>query len=261
MPTHFEVIPAVDLLDDGAVTLEQGDFERVRARADPLELVGRFAAASARLIHVVDLDGARSGRLRTRLIARLAEEAAPARVQASGGIRSPADAQELLEAGAARVVVGTAAFENGDSLGRYASALGERLVVALDARGGRVALAGWQQTTALAVGDAAARCAAAGVARILCTAIARDGTLAGPDLELLTEVCDRSGLPVLAAGGIGSEADLEAVRAAGCEAAIVGRALLDGSLSLSVLRANAGCPFPPSTFVSEADNPDRRRKR
>jgi phosphoribosylformimino-5-aminoimidazole carboxamide ribotide isomerase len=238
MPSEFGAIPAVDLLDDGAVTLEQGDFERVRARADPFELVARFAAAGARLLHVVDLDGARSGRLRPRLIARLVEAARPARVQASGGIRSPADAQKLLEAGVTRVVVGTAAFEDADALGRYAAALGEGLVVALDAREGRVALAGWRQTTALAVGDAAERCAAAGVARILCTAIARDGTLAGPDLELLTEVRERSGLPMLAAGGIGSEADLEAVRAIGCEAAIVGRALLDGSLSLSVLRAN-----------------------
>ena len=235
MASQFEVIPAVDLLADEAVTLEQGDFERVRERADRFELVERFAAAGAGLIHVVDLDGARSGRLRPRLIGRLVEAARPARVQASGGIRSLEDAESLLAAGSDRVVVGTAAFAEPGALERYASALGDRLVVALDARDGRLALDGWKRATELTAADAAGRCAEAGVARVLCTSIARDGTLAGPDLELLTAVLERSGLPVIAAGGIGSEADLDAVRLAGCESAIVGRALLDGTLGLPVL--------------------------
>lgn len=235
MASEFEVIPALDLLGEGAVSLEQGDFGRVRARSDPFELVERFVTAGARFLHVVDLDGARNGRLRPRLIARLAHAASPAAVQASGGIRSLADAEELLEAGAARVVVGTAAFADPGALERYATALGDRLVVAVDARDGRLALAGWLRTTDLAAGDAAALCADAGVTRILCTAIARDGTLAGPDLDLLRVVRDRSRLPVVAAGGIGSEADLDAVRQAGCEGAIVGRAILEGAVPLSVL--------------------------
>jgi phosphoribosylformimino-5-aminoimidazole carboxamide ribotide isomerase len=235
MPSEFDVIPAVDLLGRDAVTLEQGDFGRVRARSEPVGLVERLAAAGALLVHVVDLDGARSGRLRPRLIARLVEAARPAEVQASGGIRSTADAERLLEAGAARVVVGTAAFADPRAPERYASALGDRLVVAVDARGGRVALAGWKRWTDLTAGEAAARCAEAGVARLLCTSITRDGTLSGPDLELLATVRGRSRLPVLAAGGIGSEDDLDAVRETGCEAAIVGRALLDGTLGLSVL--------------------------
>src|SRR6059036_2469260 len=103
MRTRFEVIPAVDLLADDAVRLEQGDFDRVLLRARPEELVARFSMAGARTIHVVDLDGARTGRLRPELIGRLVEAAAPARVQASGGVRSVADAERLLEAGAARV--------------------------------------------------------------------------------------------------------------------------------------------------------------
>src|SRR4051794_3119460 len=107
----FQVIPAVDLLGDEAVRLEQGDYARVTLReADPGALVARFAAAGAALVHVVDLDGARSGRLRPELIGRLVDAARPAQVQASGGIRSVADAQALLDAGAARVIVGTAAF-------------------------------------------------------------------------------------------------------------------------------------------------------
>jgi phosphoribosylformimino-5-aminoimidazole carboxamide ribotide isomerase len=235
--THetFQVIPAVDLLGVDAVRLEQGDFERVAVRTEPEELMRRFATAGAKLIHVVDLDGARQGLIRPELIGRLAEAAARAKVQASGGIRSVADAELLLAAGATRVVVGTAALAEPDALERFASQLGERLVVAIDVRDGRVAARGWLDDTGLEAGTAARRCAAAGAARILCTAIERDGMLGGPNLKLLREIGEASGLPVLAAGGIRSEEDLAAVAALGCEGAVVGRALLDGSLPLSSL--------------------------
>jgi phosphoribosylformimino-5-aminoimidazole carboxamide ribotide isomerase len=235
MTERFEVIPAVDLLAGDAVRLEQGDFERVLLRRSPFELVHRFAAAGARTIHVVDLDGARTGVLRPELVAELVTAAAPARVQASGGIRSLADAQQLLAAGAARVLVGTAAFAADDALARFADAFGERLVVALDVRDGRVATSGWEASTALTPEEAARACAAAGVRRLHCTSVERDGTLAGPDLGLLARVLEASGLPVVAAGGIRSEDDLDAVRALGCEGAVVGRALLDGTLPLAVL--------------------------
>ncbi|MGZ4389980.1 MAG: 1-(5-phosphoribosyl)-5-[(5-phosphoribosylamino)methylideneamino]imidazole-4-carboxamide isomerase [Gaiellaceae bacterium] len=231
----FQLIPAVDLLGDEAVRLERGDYARVTLReADPEALVARFVEAGARLVHVVDLDGARSGRLRTELIARLAAAAAPAEVQASGGIRSVADAEALLAAGAARVVVGTAAFAEEDAAERFSAALGPALVVAIDVRAGRVAARGWREETGLGVAEAVDRCAAAGVARLLCTAIERDGTLEGPDLALLREVVS-SGIPVLAAGGVSSEDDVTALAETGCEAAIVGRALLEGRIPLSAL--------------------------
>jgi phosphoribosylformimino-5-aminoimidazole carboxamide ribotide isomerase len=232
---RFQVIPAIDLLGDAAVRLERGDFGRVAARAQPVELVRQFGAAGAPWIHLVDLDGARSGRIRPELARRLTAAAAPTRVQASGGIRSLADAERLLAAGASRVVVGTAALADSGALRRFAQALGERLIVAIDVRGGRVAVRGWTHETGLAPGEAARLCAAAGVARLLCTAIERDGTLTGPDLDLLREVGEESNLPVLAAGGIRSRADLAAVAATGCEAAVVGRALLDGSLPVSAV--------------------------
>ena len=230
------MIPAVDLLGEDAVRLERGDFGRVTAREpDPEALVCRFVEAGARLVHVVDLDGARSARLRPGLVGRLAAAARPAALQASGGIRSLADAERLLDAGAERVVVGTAAFAEPDAPGRYAAALGRRLVVALDVRGDEVAVAGWTRDSGLTVAEAARRCAEAGVARLLCTAIDRDGTLAGPDLGLLDRVRLGSGVPVLAAGGIATRGDLDAVAATGCEGAVVGRALLDGSLPLELL--------------------------
>ena len=230
----LQVIPAVDVLGDSAARLEQGDFERVVNEAgDPVELVGKFRDAGARWVHVVDLEGARDGRIRPELIERLMLHAP--RIQASGGIRSVEDARAILKAGAFRVVVGTAAFATGDAIVHFVAGLGvEPLVVALDVRDGMVRTAGWTEQ-GLPLDEAISRCAVAGVKRVLCTAIDRDGTLAGPDVDLLRSVSERTGMAVLAAGGISSEQDLDAVEEAGCEAAIVGRALLEGRIPLSRL--------------------------
>jgi phosphoribosylformimino-5-aminoimidazole carboxamide ribotide isomerase len=220
--TTIDVIPAVDVLGSEAVRLREGEYDDVVARADdPVALARRFARAGARRIHVVDLDGARSGRVRPALVRAIAEAAAVP-VQASGGIRSREDADALLDAGADRVVVGTAAFPHPAP---WVDALGERLVVALDVRDGEVRTRGWTETSGLSLDDALERCRAAGVVRVLCTAIDRDGTLAGPDVALVERVA-RTGLRVLAAGGVRSPADVDALAQAGAEAVIVGRALL-----------------------------------
>lgn len=233
MTRRLELIPAVDALGDEAVRLEQGDFGRVSLRAgSPLELVALFARARPPLIHFVDLDGARTGRVRPELVARAVAAAGGVPIQASGGVRSVADAWALLGAGASRVVVGTAAFAEG-ALGPLVQALGDRLVVAIDVRDGEVAVGGWVRSAGLSVDQAVARCADAGVARIFCTAIERDGLLGGPDLRLLARV-RRAGIPVLAAGGIASERDLDELEELGIEGAVVGRALLDGRLTAAV---------------------------
>jgi phosphoribosylformimino-5-aminoimidazole carboxamide ribotide isomerase len=232
----FQVVPAVDILEDEAVRLLRGDYEQVTLReADPFALVERVTAAGAELVHVVDLSAARSGSVRPEVVRRAAETAAPALIQAAGGVRSVADATALRAAGAARIVVGTAAFADDSLLRELVAALGDALVVATDVRDGSVAVEGWTRGTELAVDDAVARCVDAGVARLMCTAIERDGTLTGPALPLLERVIASSGLPVLAAGGIRSVADLDAVEAIGCEGAIVGRALLEGLVPLSAL--------------------------
>jgi len=229
----FEVIPAVDVLGEEAVRLEQGDFTRVTLRAgDPEELVRRFAERRPPRIHVVDLAAARSGGVRPHLIALLAAAAAQVPLQAAGGVRSPTDALALVAAGAARVVVGSAAFAASGAVGSYVEALGERLVVAVDVRDGVVAATGWESSTGLGVDEAVDLCVAAGVPRLLCTAIERDGTMTGPNLDLLARVRERSGLPVLAAGGIRSDGDLAALARLGLEGAVVGRALLEGTIRL-----------------------------
>jgi phosphoribosylformimino-5-aminoimidazole carboxamide ribotide isomerase len=222
LEAEIEVIPAVDVLGEGAVRLHQGAYDDVVERAgDPVELARAFAEAGARRIHLVDLDGARAGRVRPDLVRGVAAAVSPVSLQASGGIRSLGDARSLLAAGADRVVVGTAAFPDPAPWAE----LGDRLVVALDVREGQVRTAGWTGGSGLTLDDAARRCRDAGITRVLCTAIDRDGTLAGPDLELVREVA-ATGLRVLAAGGVRSPEDIAALAAAGAEAAIVGRALL-----------------------------------
>ena len=219
----------MDVLEGRAVRLEQGDFDAVtREAGDPVELVRRFAAGGPPLLHVVVLDAARDGGAPVALAARLAEAAAPVSLQLGGGVRSVGDAEALVRAGVARVIVGTAAFEQGPA--PYADALGVRLVVAVDVRDGEVRTHGWERGSGLGVDEAVDRCRDAGVERLLCTAVDRDGTLGGPDLALLERVVRRFQGPVLAAGGMRSHADLDAVAAIGAEGAVVGRALLDGLL-------------------------------
>jgi phosphoribosylformimino-5-aminoimidazole carboxamide ribotide isomerase len=214
---RIEVVPAVDVLGEGAVRLERGDYDSVVERAgEPVALAQRWVADGAKRIHLVDLDGARSGRVRPELVRAIAATGVP--VQASGGIRSVADAQALLDAGADRVVVGTAAWPDPTAWFE----LGEALVLALDVRDGEVRTAGWTVGTGLRFEDALAR---ADGSRMLVTAIDRDGTLTGPDVELVRRAVDAGGR-VLAAGGIRSIADVAALADAGAEAAIVGRALL-----------------------------------
>jgi phosphoribosylformimino-5-aminoimidazole carboxamide ribotide isomerase len=202
-----------------AVRLERGDYDSVVERSGaPVALAQRWIAGGAKRIHLVDLDGARSGQVRPELVRAIADLGVP--VQASGGIRSVADARALLDAGADRVVVGTAAWP--DPAPWFE--LGEALVLALDVRDGEVRTAGWTVGTGLRF-DAAL--ALAGERRMLVTAIDRDGTLAGPDVELVRQAVEAGGR-VLAAGGVRSVDDVAELAAAGAEAAIVGRALLTG---------------------------------
>jgi phosphoribosylformimino-5-aminoimidazole carboxamide ribotide isomerase len=214
---RIEVIPAVDVLGDGAVRLERGDYASVVDRAgDPVALAQRWIDAGAARIHLVDLDGARTGRVRPELVREVASLGVP--VQASGGIRALDDARSLLAAGADRVIVGTAAWPDPAPW----LELGEQLVLALDVRDGDVRAAGWTVRAGIGFADALARVRGQ---RVLVTAIDRDGTLAGPDVELIRRAVD-AGARVLAAGGIRDVADVAALAEAGAEAAVVGRALL-----------------------------------
>jgi phosphoribosylformimino-5-aminoimidazole carboxamide ribotide isomerase len=220
--TGFLVIPAIDVLEGRCVRLSEGRREQVTIEGgDPVTVAAGFVAEGAEHLHVVDLDGAFSGTPTPGLVRRVAEAAGGVPVQVGGGLRSAEAVEEMLAAGAARAMVGTAALT---ALETLSSRFGERLVVAVDVRDGHVVADGWTRETEISPAELARRCAGAGVRRLLVTSTRRDGSLSGPDLPLLAEVLG-AGLPVLAAGGIASLDDLGRLRDLGCEGAIVGTAL------------------------------------
>src|SRR4051794_30992680 len=215
------VILAVDVLDGKAVRLTQGDYDRVDDAGDPLDLVRRAAGFAPPFVHVVALGAARDGGAPVELARSVVEAASPVTVQLGGGVRSVADVEALRAAGVSRVMIGTAAFgetpleEFGD------------VVVAVDVAGGFVRTRGWQASSGLTTSEALARCSSAGITKILCTAVERDGTRSGPDLELLREVRELFDGEILAAGGIRDIGDVAALEALGIDGAVVGRAWLE----------------------------------
>jgi phosphoribosylformimino-5-aminoimidazole carboxamide ribotide isomerase len=231
--TSFEVIPAIDVLEGRCVRLSEGRREHVTIEGgDPAEAARRFAAEGASWLHVVDLDGAFSGRATPGLVERVAAAGVP--VQVGGGLRDVAAIETALDAGAARVLLGTAAvgIAAGSSLSHLAERFGEQLAVAVDAKDGRVVTDGWVEESDYSPAELAQRCADAGVHRLLVTSTRRDGSLAGPDTGLLADVLG-TGVPVLAAGGIATLGDLAALRDLGCEGAVVGSALWSGRFGLA----------------------------
>ncbi|MES1247071.1 MAG: HisA/HisF-related TIM barrel protein [Actinomycetota bacterium] len=214
----------MDVLDGRAVRLRQGDYDRVGIDAgDPLALVREAAAFGPPFVHVVALGAARDGGAPVELASAVVEAAAPVPVQLGGGVRSVEDAEALRAAGVARVMIGTAAF--GET---PLEAFGD-VVVAVDVAGGIVRTRGWLESSGLTTAAALARCTAAGVTKVLCTAVERDGTGSGPDLELLREARACFGGEILAAGGIRDEDDVARVAALGIDGAVIGRAWLDGT--------------------------------
>jgi phosphoribosylformimino-5-aminoimidazole carboxamide ribotide isomerase len=211
--TAISLYPAVDILDGKAVRLEQGDFERRREYADdPLDAARRWAGQGARFLHVVDLDGARSGepvnleRLKG-IVAELRDSFEL--IQYGGGLRSREAARSALDAGADRVVIGTAAFRDPPLLAALVAEHGEKIAVGLDVKGGRVALHGWQEAADATAAAAAHELAGAGVRAIVHTNVDRDGTLEGLDAEGLRAVSEAAAdCEVLCSGGIGTLEDL-----------------------------------------------------
>jgi phosphoribosylformimino-5-aminoimidazole carboxamide ribotide isomerase len=220
----------VDVLDGRAVRLEQGDYGRVTLEGgDPLDLVAAAARREPPFVHVIALDAARDGGAPLDLARDVVAAASPVPVQLGGGVRSVADAVALADAGVARVLVGSAAF-GPIPLADFVAALGDRVVVAVDVADGTVRTAGWLADSGVSPESALARCTEAGVDRILCTAIARDGTASGPDLDLIRRVRAAFGGELLAAGGVRDARDVEELADAGADGAVVGRAWLEGTL-------------------------------
>ena len=235
----FTPIPAVDIRGGRCVRLVQGDFSRETQYADdPTEMARHWQAEGAQRLHVVDLDGARDGvRANANVIRRLLRSV-DVPVQVGGGIRSLETARALLDDGADRVIVGTAAAEQPEALADWVDALGaDRLVVGVDARHGQVVTRGWLSTAEVKVLPFCQALSAAGVGRVIYTDVARDGLLGGPDIPGTRDIARI--LSVIGSGGVSTVDHLKALAEAGAEGAIVGTALYEGRLKLRDALATA----------------------
>jgi phosphoribosylformimino-5-aminoimidazole carboxamide ribotide isomerase len=232
--------PAIDIRGGQAVRLLQGDYERETAYdGDPLDAAKRWAEEGAEFLHVVDLDGARAGEPRNlEAIERIAAGVS-CPIQVGGGLRDPHSVRAILEAGAERVVIGTAALRDPEFLDAMLEAHSHRIVVSVDARGGEVALEGWSEATGRDVADTVSELNQRGVARFLCTEIDVDGTMEGPALEELGRIgAAAPSAQIIASGGVGKLDDLttlaDLARAQpNLEGAIVGRALYERKFTVS----------------------------
>lgn len=231
------LLPAIDILDGQAVRLLGGDFaRRTDYDADPLDAARRWVAAGARGLHVVDLDGARSGQPVNLEHIRRITAAVSVPVQVGGGLRSLEAVQDALGAGVTRVVLGTAAYRDLDFLDEVLSAHRDRVVVSLDARAGKLAAAGWTEQTEVPVPAALEAMSRRGVRRFIYSSIDRDGSLGGPDLEEVRSVGAAVRGSFIYSGGISTAEDLRALaglRLVNLTGVIVGTALYEGRLNVA----------------------------
>jgi len=235
----FSIIPAIDLKDGRCVRLRQGRAEAATIYSDdPITVAKRWVAEGATYLHVVDLDGAFQGRpVQTHLIARIAQEAG-APVEAGGGLRTVGDIKALLDAGVDRVVLGTGAVNSPKQMRVLADKFGTRLAVAIDACAGVVQVQGWVASSKVRAVDLAVEMERAGVTTLIYTDTTVDGTMAGPNLRGVTEICSAVSCAVVAAGGIAAAEDVRNLRKLGADnlvGAIVGKALYDGKVTLREL--------------------------
>jgi phosphoribosylformimino-5-aminoimidazole carboxamide ribotide isomerase len=236
------ILPAIDLRGGRCVRLRQGRFDDETVfDEDPVGVAKRFEAVfeaagappQEQWLHVVDLDGARTGQPAHLDVVRQIAAAVGMHVELGGGVRTRDYAESALAAGVERVIVGTRAVEDPEWLRALADALPGRIVLGLDARGGRVAVEGWESETSRSAAEVVAWFRDDPLAAIIYTDIARDGMMRGPNVDATAAVASGSPFPVIGSGGVTTEEDVVRLRDAGCAGAIIGRALYEGKLTLA----------------------------
>lgn len=229
----FEVIPSIDIRGGLCVRLYQGDYNQETVFSDdPVAVARRWAECGAPRIHVVDLDGAASGRPVNTSVIKGITSAVSVPVEVGGGVRTLASMGELLRLGVQRVVWGTAAVEEPNLVGEAASKHGDAVAVGIDARGGLVATRGWKSTETMLALDLVRQMEGLGVTRFIYTDIARDGTLTSPNFEAIQELAAKCKGKVIASGGVATLEHVRRLAALGVEGAIIGRAAYTGAVDI-----------------------------
>jgi len=229
----MELYPAIDLRGGRCVRLLQGQFDAETVYSDdPVETALRWQAEGAQWLHIVDLDGARDGRPRHLNVLERIVDAVRIPIQYGGGLRHEQAVLQAFEAGAYRVVLGSIAIFAPEFAQRMFADWGERMALAVDVRDGKVAVRGWQEQTEMDALELIHEMVTRGVRRVVVTDISRDGTLQGPNLELMATLVREAGVPIIASGGVSTLEDLLALKETGVEGAIIGKALYTGDIRL-----------------------------
>ena len=230
----MRIYPAIDIKDGKCVRLLQGRFSDVTVYGDsPAEMAQKWESLGGEFIHVVDLDGALKGAGVNADCIREICSRVNVPVQTGGGIRTVEDIESRLNIGVDRVIIGTKAVSDSEFVKRAVDKYGEKIVIGIDARDGRVAIEGWEKTSDFTAVEFALKMRSLGVKTIVYTDIATDGTLKGPNLAAMTEMVDGTGIDVIASGGVGRLEHIVSLAATGVEGVIVGRALYTGDVSLT----------------------------
>jgi phosphoribosylformimino-5-aminoimidazole carboxamide ribotide isomerase len=229
----MEIIPAIDIRGGRCVRLYQGDYDRETVfDEDPITAALTWYSQGARWLHIVDLDGAVTGEPKNMEVVGQIIKGAGLLVELGGGIRQEEVASELLRQGISRIVVGTAAIEDGELVRKLCQRFGEAVAVSLDARDGKIAIQGWQKDTIVEVLQLSREMIDAGVRRFVYTDIKRDGTLTEPNFDMIESLIAETSVPVIVAGGISRIEHLRRIKEIGAEGAIIGKALYTGDINL-----------------------------
>ena len=228
------IYPAIDIKDGKCVRLLQGRFDEVTVFGDdPVEMAGKWVSMGAKWLHIVDLDGARGTVSNNRNIILKIVEKYRASVQTGGGIRTMDDIEQLINAGVARIIMGTAAVRNPELVKEALRKYPDNIAIGIDARDGKVAIEGWEQLSDYTAVDFAKMIERLGCRTIIYTDINTDGTLAGPNLKAMKEMIDSVSMDVIASGGVSSIQDLKNLKEIGAAGAITGKALYTGAIDLA----------------------------
>ncbi len=227
------LLPAIDLFEGKAVRLKKGDYKEMTVyREDPVTLAAEMEAQGAEWIHIVDLEGARSGLAPNLPIAREIARTTGLKVEYGGGLRSPEVLERCMDGGVSRAILGTAAVTDPDLLAAAVARWGEKIAAGADIREGKIAIKGWLETAEETLEAFLDRMLAVGVQTAICTDISRDGMLGGTNRELYASLADRPGPRLVASGGVSSLEDIRALREMGLYGAILGKAYYTGAVDL-----------------------------